>query len=92
VPDNDLNEQVAEILATHTIECTGPGEVTCRGCREAGWMSWYAYRQHVAPLMVAHVRAAIAADIADRINDGTVRTFASDEDRNLAARIARGVA
>jgi hypothetical protein len=41
-------EGLAEVLREHRIECTGPGEVTCRGCRGAGWMSWHAYHQHVA--------------------------------------------
>lgn len=39
---------LAEVLAEHAIECTGRGEVTCRGCRNQGWMSWHTYRAHVA--------------------------------------------
>jgi hypothetical protein len=46
-------EAVVEILADHNIECTGLGEVTCRGCREVGWMAWSQYRGHLANLIVA---------------------------------------
>ena len=46
-------ERVVEVLTTHRIECTGPGEVTCRDCRDKGWMSWSAYRQHVADALLA---------------------------------------
>jgi hypothetical protein len=45
-------EQAAEVLAAHTIECTGLGEVTCR-CREHGWMSWGDYRAHVIDMLAA---------------------------------------
>ena len=28
------------VLTEHRIECTGPGEVTCRACRDRHWMRW----------------------------------------------------
>ena len=47
--------EIHRVLAMHTIECTGLGEVTCARCRDLGWMSWSAYREHLAlalePLM-----------------------------------------
>jgi hypothetical protein len=48
-------EAVVEVLADHTIECTGLGEVTCRACRDLSWMSWSQYRGHLANLIVALV-------------------------------------
>lgn len=42
------------VLGEHRIESTGRGEVTCRGCRERGWMSGTAFRAHQA----AAIRAA----------------------------------
>lgn len=46
-------DAVNEILAVHRVECTGLGEVTCRGCRADGWMSWPKFQDHVAELIVA---------------------------------------
>lgn len=40
--------QIAEVLELHRIECFGPGEVSCRDCRDKGWMSTWDYVQHVA--------------------------------------------
>lgn len=48
-------EAVADVLREHTSECTGLGEVSCRGCRERGWMSWSEYRGHIADLIIALV-------------------------------------
>lgn len=48
-------EAVVEVLTEHTIECTGLGEVSCRGCRDGGWMAWSQYRGHLANLIVALV-------------------------------------
>lgn len=45
--------QVVEVLELHRIECTGPGEVTCRNCRQLSWMSWYTYHEHLADLILA---------------------------------------
>lgn len=42
----------AEVLAAHAIECTGPGEVSCR-CRIVRWMSWPDYHQHQADMLAA---------------------------------------
>jgi hypothetical protein len=46
-------ERVVEVLRMHRIECTGPGEVTCGGCRERSWMSWWDYHQHIADAVLA---------------------------------------
>lgn len=46
-------EALERVLATHRIECTGPGEVTCRDCRDMGWMSWSAFHGHVADAVLA---------------------------------------
>lgn len=46
-------ERVVEVLATHAVECTGLGEVTCGGCRDRSWMSWWDYHQHIADAMLA---------------------------------------
>lgn len=46
-------DQIAEVLAAHVIECTGLGEVTCRGCRDRGWMHWSAWQRHVAEQVAA---------------------------------------
>ena len=51
----DLEVAFLTVLREHTIECTGLGEVTCRGCRAAGWMTWHAHRTHVAVLLAAEV-------------------------------------
>jgi hypothetical protein len=51
-------EALDDVLRTHTIECTGPGEVTCRGCRDSGWMSWPAYRRHVSDAILALIGGA----------------------------------
>lgn len=48
---DDIKAKALNVLAEHTIECTGLGEVSCRGCRESGWMSWSTYREHVAELI-----------------------------------------
>lgn len=41
-------EEIARALGEHRIECTGLEGVTCRGCRELGWMSRLAFEQHQA--------------------------------------------
>jgi hypothetical protein len=46
-------EQMVEVLSEHTIECTGPGEVTCRACRDKGWMTWGEYRVHLVDALAA---------------------------------------
>jgi hypothetical protein len=48
--------RVMEVLKLHTIECTGPGEVTCRACRDKSWMSWFEYRRHIAAELETLVR------------------------------------
>lgn len=53
-------EALEEVLLTHNIECTGPGEVTCRGCRDRGWMSWVAYRRHIADAVLALLNGGAA--------------------------------
>ena len=40
--------ELARVITLHRIECTGLGEVTCRACRERGWMSWPEFHKHVA--------------------------------------------
>ena len=40
--------ELARVITLHRIECTGLGEVTCRACRESGWMSWPEFHKHVA--------------------------------------------
>lgn len=47
-----MSTDLTSLLGEHTIECTGPGEVTCRGCRDRGWMSWAAYHVHVAAMLM----------------------------------------
>lgn len=50
-----VREQVRDaamtVLQQHGIECTGVGEVSCRGCRDRGWMAWMDYREHLADLI-----------------------------------------
>lgn len=43
--------ETVRVLREHTISCTGIGEVSCAGCRGAGWMTWSAYRQHLADII-----------------------------------------
>lgn len=74
--------ELTEILAEHGIECTGPGEVTCRGCRDRGWMSWSTYYAHLAEVIEASdwlqgqlaqawdEGVSIALDFARRNDDG----------------------
>jgi hypothetical protein len=70
--------RVMEVLKLHTIECTGPGEVTCRACRDKSWMSWFAYRKHVADALFAagvvrseaEVKAEALREAADAWGDG----------------------
>lgn len=45
--DDSSREDVLATLRAHRIECTGPGEVTCFGCRERSWMTWGEYYEHV---------------------------------------------
>lgn len=78
-------DQVLTILRTHGIECTGLGEVTCVGCRSAGWMTWGEYRLHLAravldllPQRVAPSEEEIAKAIDDHVNSrefGIVRIY-----------------
>ena len=49
---DELTANVVAVLNEHRIECTGPGEVTCRGCRERGWMGWYDFHRHLAERIV----------------------------------------
>lgn len=49
-------DAVHAVLQAHNIECTSPGEVTCRGCRGRGWMSWSAYRLHLSEAIMAAAR------------------------------------
>ena len=49
----DTVQQVAQVLAEHSIECTGIGEVTCRQLcsknpERSPWMPWRTYHAHVA--------------------------------------------
>lgn len=53
-------DQVLTILRTHGIECTGLGEVTCFGCRSAGWMTWSEYRLHLARAVIALLPQRVA--------------------------------
>lgn len=46
-------EAVGRAIADHRIECTGLGEVTCRECRDKGWMSWAAFHAHVTDAVLA---------------------------------------
>lgn len=46
-------EALGRAIADHRIECTGPGEVTCRECRDKGWMSWSAFHAHVTDAVLA---------------------------------------
>jgi DNA-binding MarR family transcriptional regulator len=53
-------EQVLTVLRAHGIECTGLGEVTCVGCRSAGWMTWGEYRLHLARAILALLPQRVA--------------------------------
>lgn len=48
-----MRDEILTILRTHMIECTGPGEVTCRCHDPAGWMSWHEHRHYVADALMA---------------------------------------
>lgn len=39
------------VLREHTIECTSLGAVTCRACRDRGWISWSEYHTHMAEII-----------------------------------------
>jgi hypothetical protein len=63
---------IAETLRAHPVECTGPGEVTCRGCRDKGWMSWRDFYAHQAQAVtealglvedLALIRTALISEI-----------------------------
>jgi len=56
-------DQVLTILRTHGIECTGLGEVTCVGCRSAGWMTWGEYRLHLARAVLALLPQRVAPSV-----------------------------
>lgn len=45
--------EVVKVLRKHRVECTGLGEVTCRSCRDLGWMSWSAFYEHIADALKA---------------------------------------
>lgn len=47
------NQLAVAVLTKHRIECTGPGEVTCRECRSKSWMSWHAYYRHIVEALDA---------------------------------------
>lgn len=55
-PDDDV---IAGVLRTHRIECTGIEGVTCRECRDLGWMGRWAFARHQADA----VRAAILGGV-----------------------------
>jgi len=55
--DDGLVEVLRGVLSEHVIECTGCGEVSCRACRDQGWMSWQDYHRHLATHLAAVVRA-----------------------------------
>ena len=59
-PTDEQALAVKAELGTHGVECTGPGEVTCR-CREGGWMSWSAFNEHQARAVLVAVGPMIAA-------------------------------
>lgn len=46
-----VRDAALQVLQQHGIECTGVGEVSCRGCLDRGWMSWMDYREHLANLI-----------------------------------------
>jgi Rad3-related DNA helicase len=60
--ETDTTSEVARVLRGHRIECTGLEGVTCRGCRELGWMSWLVYYGHQAAALAEAglLRAQIA--------------------------------
>ncbi|HEY3559700.1 MAG TPA: hypothetical protein VGL05_19660 [Kribbella sp.] len=63
-------EAVGQILRVHCIECTGPGEVTCRGCRGEGWMSWPEYRRHITDAVMKLARPMpTQADLTDWLRE-----------------------
>lgn len=68
----------APLLAEHAIECTGPGEVTCRGCRERGWMSRTSYRAHLEAVLLAEVARVLGSDEAVEASARAVAEEADD--------------
>lgn len=84
-------EAVDAVLKEHTIECTGPGEVTCRGCRHAGWMSWTVYRSHVTDAVLAVLPGLPLAQVkADALREAaaTARAYSNgnhDNARHVAS-------
>ena len=61
--DDAAVEAVMRVLSEHRIECTGYEGVTCRGCRERGWISSHTYREHVAREVVAALADQHRADV-----------------------------
>ncbi|GAA3218026.1 hypothetical protein ACFP63_08760 [Oerskovia jenensis] len=49
----DYVAQVAELLGQHRIECTGMEGVTCRACREHGWMPMRTFAAHLSEVLAA---------------------------------------
>lgn len=58
-PETDydrLVETLVRVERENAINCTGPGEVGCKG--RSGWHSWSEHRQHVAEAQAAALVAA----------------------------------
>lgn len=55
---DDDEDVIAGVLRTHRIECTGIEGVTCRECRNLGWMGRWTFAKHQADA----VRAAILGE------------------------------
>lgn len=59
---DEIAAVLARIARENAINCTGPGEVGCRGRK--GWHSWADHHEHVAEAQAA------ALDRAQRIGGG----------------------
>lgn len=84
-----------KVLAAHNVECTGAGEVTCRACRDLGWMSWREFYAHQAQAVSAWLLSdetveRAAFEIADATGYGRDDTVACAR-AALTAALTEGV-
>ena len=83
-------EVLARVAAENEINCTGLGEVGCRGL--AGWHTWHEHRRHIAELqaealapLLAEVRAEALREAADEAEQ--LRSFAHGKNPTSEAHL-----
>lgn len=71
-----LAEVLAEVGRENAINCTGPGEVGCKGRK--GWHSWSEHRAHIAESQVAAIADVLAADATREAVERAIQNAAMD--------------